>query len=58
MALGDENKKKYYEPLVYSPYGTSNNDGVDPSALYYQFYISLLKISIYLMFTNDKPGVR
>lgn len=58
MALGDENKKKYYEPLVYSPYGTSNTDGVDPSALSYQFYNGLLKISISPMLPNAKPGDR
>lgn len=36
MALGnynDNNNRRYYEPLVYSPYGTSNTEGVDPSAL-------------------------
>lgn len=56
MALGDENRKKYYEPLLYSPYGTSNVDGVDPSALSYQFYNGLLKISISPLLPNAKPG--
>lgn len=59
MALGDNNNgKKYYEPLIYSPYGTSNVDGVDPSALSYQFYNGLLKISISPMLPNAKPGDR
>lgn len=58
MALGDydNNKKKYYEPILYSPYGTSNTDGVDPSALSYQFYNGLLKISISPMLPNAKPN--
>ena len=51
MALGnynnnDSNQKKGYEPILYSPYNTSNREGVDPSALSYQFYNGLLKISI------------
>lgn len=58
MALGDDNKKKNYEPVLYSPYGTSNTDGVDPSALSYQFYNGLLKISISPMLPNAKPGDR
>lgn len=52
---GDNNKKKYYEPIVYSPYGTSNTDGVDPSALSYQFYNGMLKISISPMKPGAKP---
>ena len=51
MALGnynnnDSNQKKGYEPILYSPYNTSNREGIDPSALSYQFYNGLLKISI------------
>lgn len=59
MALGnynnnDSNQKKGYEPILYSPYNTSNREGVDPSALSYQFYNGLLKISISPM----KAGVK
>lgn len=64
MALGDNyngndnNKKKYYEPILYSPYGTSNTDGVDPSALSYSFFNGLLKISIAPMKPGAQPGDR
>lgn len=59
MPLGDynnndNNKKKYYEPTLYSPYGTSNTDGVDPSALSYSFFNGMLKITISPM----KPGAK
>lgn len=61
MALGDRNynnqdnnQKKGYEPILYSPYNTSNREGIDPSALSYQFYNGLLKLSISPM----KPGVK
>lgn len=43
---GDSNQKKGYEPVLYSQYNTSNRQGIDPSALSYQFYGGLLKISI------------
>ena len=63
MALGDysrnntdSNSKKTREPVVYSAYGTSNVDGIDPSALSYQFYNGLLKISISPMKRGAKPG--
>lgn len=57
MALGNynNNQKKYYEPILYSLYGTSNTEGVDPSALSYQFYNNLLKISISPMKIGAKP---
>ena len=60
MALGDynrndNNEKKGYEPILYSPYNTSNRDGVDPSALSYQFYNGILKISISPMRPGAKP---
>lgn len=60
MALGDysnndNSRKKYYEPQVYSKYGTSNTDGVDPSALSYSFFNGLLKISIAPMLPSAKP---
>lgn len=59
MALGnynrnDNNERKGYEPILYSPYNTSNRQGIDPSALSYQFYNGILKISISPM----KPGVK
>lgn len=58
MAFGDNdnNQRKYYEPSVYSGYAMSNTDGVDPSALNYQFVNGLLKISIAPMLPNAKPG--
>lgn len=54
MALGDSynygntdnNKKQYKSPEVYSAYNTSNEAGVDPSALSYSFWNGFLKISI------------
>lgn len=61
MALGnynDNNSKKYYEPLVYSRYGTTNTEGVDPSALSFQFYNRMLKLSIAPMKPNAKPDDR
>ena len=62
MALGDynndNNRKKYYEPILYSPYGTSNTDGVDPSAISYNFYNGMLKISISPMKPGAKPDDR
>lgn len=42
----DNNKKQYRSPEVYSAYNTSNETGVDPSALSYSFWNGLLKISI------------
>lgn len=59
MALGDydNNNRKFYEPLVYAtPYNVSNTDGVDPSALSFQFFRGMLKISISPMKSNTKPG--
>ena len=58
MALGnynDNNNRRYYEPLVYSPYGTSNTEGVDPSALSFSFYNKMLKITITPMKPNARP---
>lgn len=58
MALGDyndNNKKKYYEPQVISPYGVSNTDGIDPSALSYRFTLGMLVISIAPMLPSAKP---
>lgn len=60
MALGDggnygntdSNKKKNYSPEVYSAYNTSNENGVDPSALSYSFWSGALKISIAPMLKN------
>ena len=57
MAFGDNNdnnSRKFYEPTVYSSYGMSNTDGVDPSALNFQFSLGLLKITISPM----KPGAK
>ena len=50
MAFGDNNdnnSRKYYEPTVYSAYAMSNTDGVDPSALNFQFTLGecLLRVS-------------
>lgn len=65
MALGDYNnsnsssnngERKYREPIVYSPYGVSNTEGVDPSALSYQFYNGMLKISIAPLKMGAKVG--
>lgn len=59
MAFGDNNdnnSRKYYEPTVYSAYAMSNTDGVDPSALNFQFSLGLLKITISPMLPNAKPG--
>lgn len=59
MAFGDNNdnnSRKFYEPTVYSSYGMSNTDGVDPSALNFQFSLGLLKITISPMLPNAKPG--
>lgn len=61
MALGnynENNNRKYYEPLVYSRYGTSNTEGVDPSALSFSFYNRMLKITIAPMKPNAKPEDR
>lgn len=60
MALGDysnndNNKRKYYEPNVKSPYGVSNTDGIDPSALSYRFTLGMLVISIAPMLPSAKP---
>lgn len=60
MALGnynnnDNNQKKNYEPILYSPYNTSNREGIDPSALSFQFYNGLLKVSIAPMKLGVKP---
>lgn len=60
MALGDgysygntdNNKKQFRSPEVYSAYSTSNEAGVDPSALSYSFWNGLLKISIAPMLSN------
>lgn len=58
MALGDSynntdnNAKKYYSPEIYSPYGVSNENGVDPSALSYSYWNGALKISIAPMLKN------
>lgn len=60
MAFGDNdnNQRKFYEPSVYSGYAMSNTDGIDPSALNYQFVNGLMKISIAPMLPNAKPGDR
>ena len=58
MALGDSNnnnRRKYYEPNVTSPYGVSNTDGIDPSALSYRFTLGMLVISIAPMLPSAKP---
>lgn len=59
MALGDgagygntDNNKKMYNPESYSHYNTSNDTGVDPSALSYTFWNGSLKISIAPMLPN------
>lgn len=59
MALGDSynsntdnNTKKYYSPEIYSQYGTSNENGIDPSALSYSYWNGALKISIAPMLKN------
>ena len=58
MAFGnqDNNEKKNYEPRVYSPYKTSNVDGIDPSSLGVTFFRNLLQLSISpkLQNTGDK----
>ena len=53
MSLGNENKydnnrrgNNEYSPSVYSPYTLKNPNGVDPSALSFQYYRKMLKISI------------
>lgn len=53
MALGDysrntdNNKKSYAQPIVrLDNYGAMNPDGLDPSALTYEFYNGMLKIII------------
>ena len=58
MAFGnsDNNNKRYYDPTVYSQYGTSNSEGVDPSALSFQFYNGMLKLSITPMKPNANPN--
>ena len=60
MALGDynNNKRKYYEPNVTSPFGVSNTDGIDPSALSYRFTLGMLVISIAPMLPSAKPRRR
>lgn len=55
MVSGNDNQKRYYEPIVYSPYGSSNTDGIDPSAISYTFYNGLLKIAIAPMKAGAKP---
>lgn len=59
MALGDSyntntdnNQKNYYSPEIYSKYGTSNENGIDPSALSYSYWNGSLKISIAPMLKN------
>ena len=59
MALGDSyntntdnNQKNYYSPEIYSKYGTSNENGIDPSALSYSSWNGSLKISIAPMLKN------
>ena len=58
MALGngDNNNRKYYDPTVYSHYSTSNSEGVDPSALSFQFYNGMLKLIITPMKPNANPN--
>lgn len=55
MALGDynsgntstdSNKREFKEQEIYSLYNTSNEDGVDPTALSYSFWNGCLKIAI------------
>lgn len=59
MALGDSyngntdnNKKEYKSPEVYSGFNTSNEKGVDPSALSYSFWKGFLKIAIAPLLKN------
>jgi len=56
MAFGDNNDKKYYEPSVYSAYSMSNTEGIDPSAMNFQFVNGLIKISIAPLLPDAKPG--
>lgn len=59
MALGNENnQKKYYEPLVYSQFGVSNTEGVDPSALSFTFWNRMLKVAITPMKPTANPNDR
>lgn len=48
MALGnyDNNEKNRYNPVYYSSYNSGNKDGIDPSAISYNFQSRMLKISI------------
>lgn len=48
----DSNKKEYKSPEVYSGYNTSNENGVDPSALSYSYWKGFLKISIAPLLKN------
>lgn len=59
MALGDSyngntdnNKKEFKSPEVYSGFNTSNENGIDPSALSYSFWKGFLKISIAPLLKN------
>lgn len=48
MALGNynNNNKNEYLPVYYSQYGAGNKDGIDPSAIGYNFYNRMLKVTI------------
>lgn len=59
MALGDtyggntdSNKKEFKSPEVYSGFNTSNENGIDPSALSYSFWKGFLKIAIAPLLKN------
>lgn len=48
----DNNKKEFRDQEYYSDYNTSNDAGVEPTALSYSFWKSCLKISIAPMLEN------
>lgn len=43
---GNNNEKKNYDPVVYSPYKLSNAEGVEPSGLSFSFWNNMLKVTI------------
>lgn len=48
----DNNKKEYKSPEIFSGYNTSNENGVDATALNYSFWKGFLKISVAPMLKN------